>query len=118
TLSDREQAEDAFAALVDRYGQPPAEVRALLLTTEARILAQRLRAEEVKLSPDGLIVHFSARSRVDPAAVLALRQRHGPRVELRGEYTLHLRARDDHRETVATRVHDGLALLEELGGGE
>ncbi len=116
-LATRDEAEDAFAALVDRYGRPAEEVRALLLATEARIVAQRLRAEEVKLADDGLIVHFSARSRVDPERVLALKQRHGRRVELRGEYTLHLMARDDHRKEVATRVHDGLALLEELEGG-
>ncbi len=116
TLATREEAEDAFTALVDRYGRPPEEVRALLLATEARIVAQRLRAEEIKLAADGLIVHFSARSHTDPARVLALKQRHGQRVELRGEYTLHLLARDDHRKEVVTRVHDGLALLEELDG--
>ncbi|RMF83731.1 MAG: transcription-repair coupling factor, partial [Nitrospirae bacterium] len=112
-LQGREAVEEAYAELVDRYGRPPEPVRALFLAAEIRIVAQRLRAEEVKLAPDGLVVLFSARSRMDPERVLALRGRHPQRVSLRGEYGLHLAAREG-RTGVAERVHDALALLEEL----
>ena len=114
TLSDPHALEEAFTALVDRYGRPPAEVHALFLQTEIKAVATTVRAEEVKLTPDGLIVHFSARSGLDPRAVLRLKETHSDQVQLSGEYSLRLFAEPHHREDVSRRVHDCLTLLETL----
>jgi len=114
TLTDAHSLEEAFTSLVDRYGRPPAEVHALFLQTEIKITATAVRAEEVKLTADGLIVHFSARSGLDPLAVLRLKESHGDRVQLSGEYSLRLSAEKHHRDDVSRRVHDCLTLLETL----
>jgi transcription-repair coupling factor (superfamily II helicase) len=114
TFSQPHEIEEAFAALVDRYGRPPQEVYALFLQAESKIAATAVRAEEVKLTADGLLVHFSARSVLDPQAVLRLKENYPDRVQLIGEYSLRLVATEHHRDDVARRVRDCLALLEDL----
>jgi transcription-repair coupling factor (superfamily II helicase) len=114
TFTQPHELEEAFAALVDRYGRPPQEVHALFLQTESKIAATAVRAEEVKLTADGLLVHFSARSALDPQAVLRLKERYPDGVQLSGEYSLRLVAPEPHRDDVSRRVRDCLALLEEL----
>ena len=59
-----------FEEMIDRFGRMPAEARYCLEQQRIRWRAQSLRLASIQAGQDGLRLHFTEQSRIDPAALL------------------------------------------------
>ncbi len=76
------EAAELTDEVVDRFGDPPMEVRNLLLAGEIRALAQRIGVREIKRRKGRFILLFGSKDAVDPQLIQDLWQEFGKRIQM------------------------------------
>ncbi len=76
------EAEDVLDELIDRFGEPPEPVMALIQTASFRGLCRRLGVRSVQQRGADVRVGFSENSGVDPMQLVALVNRHAGSITL------------------------------------
>jgi transcription-repair coupling factor (superfamily II helicase) len=71
-LREKEELEAMVEEIEDRFGPPPPEVRNLLGLVSIRVLLKKFGIKRLDVASDGLILTFSAETRVDPERVVDL----------------------------------------------
>ena len=71
------------AELIDRFGPQPDEVRQLLTLMQVKALCRRAHVEKVDAGPKGVVIAFRDNSFADPAGLVRLVQKEGPRAKVR-----------------------------------
>ncbi len=111
TLETRQDI-DAFAAeLVDRFGNPPEEVRHLLEVVEIKALCRRAGISQIDAGPKGASLGFRHNSFSNPEGLIAFVHRAGDKVKLQSDHKLIYRSDWAGAET---RLEGARALVRQL----
>jgi len=106
---DLEEIDRIDAEVADRYGPPPATVKNLFRYGRARVLARRLRVENLDRIGDKLIFKFLPESTTDLRRLTGLLKNRAGSMTPQGVMSLHLERRGD-RAVLDETIH----VLKEL----
>src|SRR5215471_3310086 len=103
---------EAFAAaLIDRFGQLPEEVRHLLDIVEIKGLCRQACVEQIDAGPKGAVIAFRNKSFANPEGLIAFIREEGSRVKLQPDHRLIYYA---HWKTPEARLQGTRDLLKRL----